>query len=87
MYPDGLFNMLQFIESGVRDAKLIIEDFTWIKVSDRIPTDDERYLCFDGTIYIANIAWEDDEGCKVWISHDGWQCKPTHWMRLPMPPK
>ena len=87
MEADDALNRLHFIMLALQQAKSALENFIWIKVSDQIPDDNERYLCFDGTIYIANIAWENDEGCKVWISHDGWECNPTHWMKLPIPPK
>ena len=60
----------------------------WIKVTDRLPeNDDDVLVCYktpdEG--YIQTIAWP----CKnlQWISILGFNINPTHWMPLPEPPK
>lgn len=59
----------------------------WIKCSERMPTEQKRYICY-------NAEYSDDY--RVWIAHydgnnefmadDGCYYNVTHWMHKPPAP-
>lgn len=69
-----------------------VEDLPrWIPVSERLPEDGQRVLCYDPCIceddWIALVAFTG--GKFVGESSDGqpmYDYEPTHWMPLPEPP-
>lgn len=68
----------------------------WIPVSERLPEVGKNVLMYfkkeGGTIVSGYFAYMEEE-TPIWNAYTdgGWytdcECKPTHWMPLPEPPK
>ena len=55
----------------------------WVNIKERLPKDSEDVLAYspDDGCY---RAWYDN---GVWLTHESVSNNPTHWMRLPAPPR
>lgn len=54
----------------------------WVSVKDRLPEREDDYLVYFDDGFIA-ITFYKKNGWELWADGD----EPTHWMKLPEPPK
>lgn len=79
------FVLEAWMEEAASEIKRLRSERRWIPVSERLPNDDCRVLCWDGTrvseVHFHARAKESDQ----WYSFAGHE-SPSHWMPLPEPP-
>lgn len=62
----------------------------WIKCSDRLPTEQGRYLVYMDELGVMTCAWRGIDNPDRPFEHTGWKLpyEFSHWMPLPPePPK
>lgn len=84
--------LTEILKSGCLPSKYIFEACQlaadelrkrqWISVKDRLPEDENDYLVYFDDGFIA-ITFYKKNGWELWADGD----EPTHWMKLPEPPK